>query len=52
MICINQLFINTSLEHCVINNYNDRRIILTMTVPNVSFEEGVEYFSNLHLDSY
>jgi hypothetical protein len=44
--------INTSLEHCVINNYNDRRIILSMTVPGVSFEEGVEYFSNLHLDSY
>jgi hypothetical protein len=44
--------INTSLEHCVINNYNDRRIILTMTVPDVSFEEGVEYFSKLHLDSY
>jgi hypothetical protein len=44
--------LNTGLTHCVINNSNETRIILSMSVGDIDYEFGLEYFSKLQPTSY
>ena len=45
--------LNTGKFHCVINNYNDDRIILSMSIYSKNgYTDVVEYLQNLKIDNY
>jgi hypothetical protein len=43
---------NVKQEHCVINNYCDERIILSISITDSSYDEVLEYLKNLKIDQY
>lgn len=44
--------INTDESHCVINNYNDYRIIFSMALSDVTYKDALAYFKDLTISSY
>jgi hypothetical protein len=45
--------LNTTKKHCVINNYPEDRIIMSMSIFNeASYEEVLEYLKNLSITTY
>ena len=40
------MLLNVELEHCVINNSPDYRYILSVSLPDVTFAQAVEFFNN------
>jgi hypothetical protein len=49
----NPTLFNTEFEHCVINNYPEERIILSLSIFNdAKFDDVVDFLSQLEIDSY
>ena len=49
----NPMLLNTGLEHCVINNYSETRIIMTLSIlNNAKFAEVSDFLSKLNIESY
>ena len=44
--------IRTDVEHCVVNSYPEDRIVLTLSVFGVSYEEVKDYLCNLNISEY
>jgi hypothetical protein len=44
--------LNTSCHHCVFNNSDETRIILSMSVSDIDFETGLAYLKRLQPTSY
>jgi hypothetical protein len=44
--------LNTTYEHCVINNSNTDRITLNMSIFDTSYEQALEFFQNLKIKDY
>lgn len=44
--------LNTKYEHCVINNGDEDRITLNMSIFNTPYEKALEFFQNLKINSY
>jgi len=44
--------LNTDLSHCVMNNYNDSRIIFTTNIFDVSYADVLDFLKNLNISSY
>lgn len=44
--------LNTKYEHCVINNGNEDRITLNMSIFNTPYKKALEFFQNLKINSY
>ena len=40
------MLLNVELEHCVINNSADHRYILSVSLPDVTFDQAVEFFKS------
>jgi hypothetical protein len=43
----NPVLLNTTLDHCVINNYNDTRIILSVSLFDTSYEKALKILENI-----
>ena len=49
----NPVLLNTTKKHCVVNNFNDIRIIMSLSIFNdVSYEQMLEYLQNLSITTY
>lgn len=49
----NPTLLNTKFEHCVVNNYPEERIILSLSIFNdTKFDDAVDFLSQLEIDSY
>jgi hypothetical protein len=46
------MLFNTQQEHCVINNGNQDRYIMSVTPFNISYHEALEFFKTYYIDSY
>jgi hypothetical protein len=44
--------LNTKYEHCVINNSDEDRITLNMSIFDTPYEKALEFFQNLKINSY
>jgi len=44
--------INGKVEHCVINNFNDTRYIMSLSVVGTPYEDALPFFKNLKIDKY
>lgn len=44
--------INPVSKHCVINNYNDTRFIMSLSVLGTTYEEALPFFKTLKMDTY
>ena len=40
------MLLNVELEHCVINNSTDHRYILSVSLPDVTFNQAVDFFKS------
>jgi hypothetical protein len=43
---------NTTMEHCVVNNYPEDRIILTVNCKDSAYHDVKAYLESLNIDSY
>jgi len=40
------MLLNVELEHCVINNSSDYRYLLSVSLPDVNFEQAMDFFKS------
>ena len=46
------VLLNTQLDHCVVNHYNDTRIILSVSLFDVTYEEAIQKLENINCKEY
>jgi hypothetical protein len=44
--------LNTTYEHCVINNYNEPRIVLSVSLFDISYEDAIPLLQNINCEHY
>lgn len=44
--------LNTKFEHCVVNNSDEERIILSLSIVDVNYDQALDYFINLQISDY
>ena len=44
--------LNTTYEHCVINNYNEPRIVLSVSLFDISYEDAIPLLQNINCQNY
>ena len=46
------MLFNVRKQHCIINNGNNFRYLMTVTISNVTFEDAVEFFKTYTIGNY
>ena len=46
------VLLNVDREHCVINNSDQYRYVLSVSLPDVTFDQAVEFFQTYSINSY